>query len=159
DKNQASKQPKGKGPDTPKEGKARGDGDEAVRPSKPTAGRVTLVRQMYAKLPCEILGFAEPAKRIVATQVDGRTSMLLLADANNKKLAMPLVGSLAEPRDSLLLATGLLPPRGPEESAVYGLLLRLAAKPPDKTTEGQRELLDTMIAVLDQRFAGAMPVA
>jgi RNA polymerase sigma factor (sigma-70 family) len=160
DRNQESKQPKRKGEgDSPKGRTPRGDGDESVRPSKPTAGRVKLVRQMYAKLPCDILGFVEPAKRIVVAQADGRTSMLLLEDANNKKLAIHLLNKLSEPQESLLLATGRLPPRGPEESAVYGLLLRLAAKPPDRTTEGQRELLDTMLAVLDQRFAGAMPVA
>jgi hypothetical protein len=127
-------------------------------PARPTAERVKLVRQMYAKLPCDILELAEPA-RIVAAQSDGRALTLLLADANDKKLTIHLLKGPGELADSLLLAAGRLPARGPEESAVYGLLLRLSAKPPEKTPRMQLELIDAILAVLDQRIAGAMPVA
>jgi RNA polymerase sigma factor (sigma-70 family) len=127
----------------------------------PTADRVNLVRQMYAKLPCEILEFVEPLKRFVAAQKDGKSIMLLLEDAKDKKLTIIHLfdSRLSKTPGSLLLTTGHLPPRGPEESAVYGLLLRLAANPPEKTTKLQLKLLDEVLAVLDERFAGAMPIA
>jgi hypothetical protein len=91
----------------------------------------------------------------VAAQKSALGVQLFLEDANGKKLTITL---LSDPPASLLLATGKLPPRGPEESAVYGLLLRLSEKPGEKTTKGQLELPDTVLAVLDQRFAGAMPI-
>jgi hypothetical protein len=160
DKHQASKEPKGKAEgDTPKENTARNNADESVKPSKPTADRVKLVRQMYAKLPCEIIGFAEPAKRIVSWQNDGRARMVTLEDANGKKLAIYLVPKLGDTTNVLLLTAGRLPPRGPEESAVYGLLLRLSTKPPDKTVKEGIEFVDAILAALDERFAGAMPIA
>jgi RNA polymerase sigma factor (sigma-70 family) len=152
-----SQEPKGKGEgDAPKGGAARGGADESVKPSEPTAERVKAVRQMYSKLPCDILGFAEPAKRIVAVQKDGRTLQVLLEDANDKKFVVHLL--LPPQQDALLLQTGRLPPRGPEESAVYGLLLRLSAKPPEKTTDQMLQAVDTILGVLDKRFAGATPM-
>jgi RNA polymerase sigma factor (sigma-70 family) len=153
DKNQEPKKPKAKGE------AARGDADEAVKPSRPTAARVKLVRQMYAKLPCDILGFAEPTKRFVVAQKDGMKLTLILEDANGKKLTIHMLTKLSDSPNSLLLATGKLSPRGPEESAVYGLLLRLAANPPEKTTDGQLELMDEFLTVLDERIAGPMPSA
>jgi hypothetical protein len=133
--------------------------DEPVRPAQPAADRVKLVRQMYAKLPSGILGFAEPAKRIVVAQKDGRSLMLLLEDANDRPLTIHLLHGRLEPEGSLLLASGRLPLRGPEESAVYGLLLRLADKRPNGATEQQVQLLDAILAALDRRFAGAVPLA
>ncbi len=147
DNSQESKTPKGKG-----------DGDKPVGPSKPTADRVKLVRQMYAKLPCDILGFAEPTKKIVTIQKDSHALMIVLEDANEKRLEIHLLQGPTAP-GSLMLRSGRLPPRGPEESAVYGLLLRLAANPPEKTTAPLLRPVDAMLAVLDERFAGAMPGA
>ena len=82
----------------------------------------------------------------------------MLEDANGKELAIHLLGKLGKQSDSLLLATGRLPSRGPEEAAVYGLLLRVSAQPPEKTTRTQLELLEAVLMVLDERFAGAMPI-
>ncbi len=131
---------------------------EPNQPPKPGESRVKAVRQMYAKLPCDILGFAEPSKRFVVAQKTGLGVELLLEDANGKQLAIHLLGKLGKQGDSLLLATGQLPSRGPEESAVYGLLLRISALPPQKTTRTQLELVEAVLAVLDERFAGAMPI-
>ena len=132
--------------------------DEPSKPPKPSEGRVKAVRQMYAKLPCDILGFAEPSKRFVVAQQSGLGVELLLEDANGKELTIHLLRKPGKQTDSLLLATGLLPSRGPEESAVYGLLLRVSAQPPEKTTRTQLELVAAVLAVLDERFAGAMPI-
>ena len=132
--------------------------DEPSAPPQPSEGRVKAVRQMYAKLPCDILGFAEPSKRFVVAQKTGLGVELLLEDANGKELTIHLLGKLGKQGDSLLLATGHLPTRGPEESAVYGLLLRVSAQPPEKTTRTQLELVDAVLAVLDERFTGAMPI-
>jgi RNA polymerase sigma factor (sigma-70 family) len=138
-------------PDAPK--------DEQPAPDKSLPGdRLKVVRQMYAQLPSDILGFVEPEKRIIAAQKTGWSLMLLLEDANGKKLEIQLVSKLGANTNAILLPVGLLPPLGPEESAVYGLLLRLAAKPPEKTLAGQREVLDAILKVLDQRFVGAMPM-
>lgn len=131
----------------------------ADEPARPDADRVRAVRQMYAKLPCDIIGFAEPAKKIVAVQKDGRALMLGLEDANGKRLTIYMLQAPGEWKDALLLTSGRLPARGPEESAVYGLLLRLSAKPPEKTADKLMEMVDTMLTALDQRFAGATPVA
>jgi RNA polymerase sigma factor (sigma-70 family) len=156
DKNQESKQPKGKGEGgTPKGGKAKGETDEPDKPSKPTAERIKLVRQMYAKLPCDIIGFAEPTKRIMAFNKTGMALNIILEDAKGKKVTINL---LHNPARSLLLTSGLLPPRGPEESAVYGLLVRLAANPPKKTRPELLRAVDAILAVLDERIAGAMPI-
>ena len=133
--------------------------DEKPQPDK-DADRVKLVRQMYAKLPCDILGFAEPAKKFVVAQTRGTAINLILEDANGKPLSIFLLrGKGGDPPDSLLITVGKLPPRGPEESAVYGLLLRLAATPPEKTMAGLLQAVDAILAVLDERFAGAMPIA
>jgi hypothetical protein len=148
------------GENTPVETNQKADrNQEPATPSQSTAERIKLVRQMYAKLPCEVLGFVEPAKGLLVAQTDGRTVMLELQDANDKKLVIHLLRKMSQPPDSLLLATGQLPPRGPEESAVYGLLLRLSANAPEKMTEAQRKLVDAVLAVLDERIAGAIPVA
>jgi hypothetical protein len=117
---------------------------------------------MYEKLPCEILGFAEPAKKVVEALalLDGGTMVLVLQDAKDNKLSIRFDGKLdSKTRGSLFLATGRLPPRGPEESAVYGLLLRFSAKPPDNTPKADLEAVGGFLAVLDERFAGAMPIA
>jgi hypothetical protein len=134
----------------------------ADEPAKPTAERVKLVRQMYEKLPCEILGFAEPAKKVVEALalLDGGTRVLVLQDAKDNKLSIRFDGKLdSKTRGSLFLATRRSPPRGPEESAVYGLLLRFSAKPPDNTPKADLEAVGGFLAVLDERFAGAMPIA
>lgn len=130
---------------------------DAGQPVKPTADRVKLVRQMYSKLPCDILDVSEPIKQIVVTQ-KGISIMVLLEDAKARKFEINLLPKLGKTPDAILLPTGKLPPRGPEESAVYGLLLRLAAKPPEKTMPIQLQHLDAILAALDERFAGAMPI-
>jgi hypothetical protein len=160
DKNQESKKPKEKAEGaTPKAGTAKGEADEPDKPAKPTADRVKQVRQMYAKLPSDILGVMEPTKRIVAMNKSGRELNIILEDANDKKLTIHLLhGPLVSMGSPLLLTSGRLPPRGPEESAVYGLLLRLAANPPEKTMPELLQAVDAILAVLDERFAGAMPI-
>jgi hypothetical protein len=130
--------------------------DKPAKPSKPTAERVELVRQMYGKLPSDILGIAEPV--ILAGVGWGGTDArelrsVILKDANGKKLEISLAW-WTKTVDSLTLnegREGLLPDRGPEESAVYGLLLRLPKE--DREGPGVAEFL----TILDKRFAGAMP--
>jgi hypothetical protein len=134
---------------------------EADEPAKPTAERVKLVRQMYEKLPCEILGFAEPAKKVVEALalLDGGTMVLVLQDAKDNKLSIRFDGKLdSKTRGSIFLKEGRLPARSPEESAVYALLLRFAANPPDNTPNGDVEAVKGFLTVLDERFAGAMPI-
>jgi len=70
----------------------------AEEPAKPTAERVKLVRQMYEKLPCEILGFAEPSKSVTAAfATDGGSIAITLVDASDKKLTMVLDRKLVAP--------------------------------------------------------------
>ncbi len=128
---------------------------EPAKTSKPTADRVKLVRAMYEKLPCEILGFAEPSKNLIAAASPDEGSVgIILLDAKDKKLAIFLDRKQGtKTPDSLYLNIDdgvRLPHRGPEESAVYGLLLRLPKADRDKVKE--------VLKVLDQRFAGAMPI-
>jgi hypothetical protein len=133
---------------------------EPATPSEATAERVKVVRQMYEKLHCEILGFAEPAKKVVEALAltDGGTMVLVLQDAKDNKLSIRFDGKLAsKTRGSIFLEGGRLPPRSPEESAVYGLLLRFAANPPDQTPNADVEAVKGFLFVLDERFAGAMP--
>jgi RNA polymerase sigma factor (sigma-70 family) len=160
DQNQESKKPKEKGEGaTPKAGTAKGEADEIDRLAKPSPDRVKQVRQMYAKLPSDILGVAEPTKRILTVNSRGTLGFnIILEDANGKKWTIHLLhGPLAPKGSPLLLSSGRLPPRGPEESAVYGLLLRLAANPPEKTMPSLLQAVDAILAVLDERFAGAIP--
>ena len=120
------------------------------------------MRQMYEKLPCEILGFAEPAKKVVEafSLRDGGTMVLVLQDAKDNKLSIRFDGKIgSKTRGSIFLKEGCLPPRSPEESAVYGLLLRFAANPPEKTPNADVEAVKGFLAVLDERFAGAMPIS
>jgi hypothetical protein len=161
-KDQESKQPPGKGErGAPKVGAAQGEAGEPGKAAKPTAERVKLVRQMYAKLPADILGFAEPTKRIVVMNKTGRWMNIILEDANAKPQTITLFDGPVEPvglSGSILLTSGRLPPRGPEESAVYGLLLRIAANPPENTMPQLLQAVDTILAALDERIAGAMPI-
>jgi hypothetical protein len=134
--------------------------DKPTKPSRPTAQRVQLVRQMYEKLPGHVLGIAEPVRLAGVgysfSGGDPRVRNVILKDANGKKLEIWLGSWWDEGKaaDSLNLSgdrKGRLPRRGPEESAVYGLLLRLPKE--DREGEGVAEILKT----LDNRFAGAMP--
>src|SRR5262245_11748920 len=128
----------------------------ADEPAKPAAERVKLVHQMYEKSPCEILGFAEPSKKVtVAVGTDGGSMMIALVDAKDKQLTIGLDRKLGtKTRDALSLSTKdgpvRLPPGGPEESAGYGWLLRLPKADGDKVGE--------VLKVLDERFAGATPI-
>jgi hypothetical protein len=153
--------------------------DKPTKPSELTAERVRLVRQMYAKLPCEILGLAEPVKLAgvgysFSDKWEARVRDVVLKDAKGKKLPI-LLGSWGDeggksadsvyldreqlprsPEETAALSgwqlfeREQLPRRSPEEAAVYGLLLRLPKE--DREAEGVAELLN----VLDWRFAGAM---
>jgi hypothetical protein len=129
----------------------------ADEPAKLTAERVKLVLQMYEKLPCEILGFIEPSKKIkVLFAQDGGSIGIFLVDTKDKQLLIRLDRNLeTKARDSLCLSTKdgelRLPARDPEESAVYGLLVRLP--------KADRERVGVVLEVLDQRFAGAIPTA
>lgn len=130
--------------------------NHANEPAVPTAERVRLVRQMYEKMSCDILGFTEPSKSVsVAMATDGGSIAIALVDASDKKLTVILDRKLGtETRNSLSISTkeGLarLPHRGPEESAVYGLLLRLPKADGNQVAE--------VTKVLDDRFAGALPI-
>ena len=130
--------------------------DEPAKPSTPTVDRVKLVRAMYKKLPGEILGLAEPSKKLtVSAAFDGGSIRIEVLDAKDKKLIIGLDRKLGtKTRDSLSISTKdgqvRLPHRGPEESAVYGLLLRLQKADMDK--------VEAVLKVLDERFAGAMPI-
>jgi hypothetical protein len=134
--------------------------DQPAEPPKLTADRVKLVRAMYEKLPGEILGFAEPSKKLsvlstfsaIEKLAPGGTYKIEMLDAKDKKLTIRLDRKLqTKTRDSLFISTNdgdevRLPPRGPEESAVYGLLLRLP--------KADKEMVEEVLKVLDERFAG-----
>jgi hypothetical protein len=64
-------------------------GSGIIEPAKPTPERIRLVRQMYETLPCEILGFAEPAKKLTVA-VSGKSVALNLQDAKDKELTIGL---------------------------------------------------------------------
>jgi hypothetical protein len=125
----------------------------------PPAERVKKVRAMYEKLPADILEITEPAKMLkVQVFRDGGTITVTLTDAKDKELSVRLDRKIGtKTRDDLFLAGKHLPHRGPEESAVYGLLLRTVAKPPDNIPKMDIETIEALLQVLDARFAGAMP--
>ncbi len=128
------------------------------RENEPAADRVKCVRQMYAKLPSDILGIAEPIKRIVRMQIEIHSLQVLIEDASGKRETILLSRGFGKETDSThLLTMGRLPARGPEESAVYGILLRLFEKPPEKTTKMQLQVIGNILEELDLRFAGALP--
>jgi hypothetical protein len=128
----------------------------ADQPAKPTPDRVKRVRQMYKKLPCGVLPFTEPSKEVTVRFVkDGGSIAIDLVDAKGKQLTIQLDRKMGtRTRDALCLwikdGQVRLPPRGPEESAVYGLLLRLP--------KADRDEVEEVLKVLDWRFAGATPV-
>jgi hypothetical protein len=155
--------------------------DMPAKASEPTTERVRLVRQMYEKLPWEILGLAEPVKLAgvgysFSDTWEARVRDVVLKDAKGKKLPI-LLGSWGDqggksansvyldrerlprgPEEAAAALSGWqfwdrerLPRRNAEEAAVYGLLLRLPKA--DREAEGVAGLLK----VLDQRFAAAMP--
>jgi RNA polymerase sigma factor (sigma-70 family) len=147
-------------------GKRTADEKKPVRPDgeNPSSDRIKLVRQMYEKLPCGILGVTEPSKQVTAQGfLDGGTIQITVRDAKDNKLVLRLDRQLqTKTRDALFLTTKAgevrLPARGPEESAVYGLLLRCTTKPPEGTPGDTLALLGDVLKVLDERFAGAAPI-
>ena len=135
--------------------------DEPTKPSKPSAERVKIVREMYQKLPCDILGFAEPAKKMAAWATTNGSMTLVLQDTKDRKISISFhdgsVFYMANPTKISDLGDRL-PLRGPEESAVYGLLLRVAANPPEKAAKEDVESVKEGLTLLDERYAGAMPI-
>jgi len=159
DRSQEAKQAPGRGEgDNPQQDPAgRGEGGPGG-PTRRTADRVKRVRQMYAKVPCEILGFVEPAKRIVGTQNDGRSVMLLLEDANDKKLAIHLLPKLGKTPDSFLLMAGQLPPHG---RVMHVEQILQALVPQSSGARGQAigRVGSSPIVQLDDHLVGAIALA
>lgn len=131
----------------------------------PPPDRVKIVRQMYERIPPLIFEVVEPVEVIKATLYeDGGTIAVNLKDAKGKLVTMSLDGAIRSPtrwtmfvsyepywysRKPVLL-------RGPEEAALYGVLVRWKAT---KQTEfWTRESVEAMLDHLDQRFAGEGPV-
>ena len=98
--------------------------DMPAKPSEPTAERVRLVRQMYEKLPCEILGLAEPVKLAgvgysFSDTWEARVRDDVLKDDKGKKLPILMCSwgdQGPKSANSLYLDRERLP-RGPEEAA------------------------------------------
>jgi hypothetical protein len=131
----------------------------ADKSPEPTAERIALVRRMYEKLPADVFGVVEPVNLagVGFSYSDGkiRVRNVVLKDAKGKELEIWLGSWWDEVRaDSLTLSgnkKARLHQRGPEESAVYGMLLRL----PKEEREGAA--VAKILEILDSRFAGAMP--
>jgi hypothetical protein len=131
-------------------------------PAAPPQERVNLVRQMYEKVPPLIFEVAEPVQLVKATMYeDGGTIVVQLKDAKGKELAVILdrkIGSST--RESMFVSyvpnskePVLL--RGPEEAALYGILLRWRAT---KDSENwTRVSANAMLEHLDRRFAAVVP--
>jgi hypothetical protein len=108
--------------------------------------RLQQIRRMYEKLPCEILKITEPVEVTEAHAYrDGGTIGLVLTDASKTQHEFCLDGrsfdeaQAREPKYVYLGATHAthkgarrVQIRGPEEAAIYGVLLRWAQKHPKR---------------------------
>lgn len=133
---------------------------DAQKPDKPAPERVKLVRQMYEKVPPIIFELAEPLQLVKATMYeDGGTIVVDFKDAKGKPFAMILDRRIGSPtRESMFIRfmsssqRKLVLLRGPEEAALYSLLLRWSATP--ESDHWTRVSANALLDHLDQRFAG-----
>src|SRR5262249_4722774 len=117
--------------------------EQPVKELKPTADRVKIVRQTYKNVSSEILGVVEPLKELhAAVAADGGPASVKVIDAKGNTFYFSIAWDHKKPisqiQSSLTFSKEngpslLLPLRGPEEAAVYGLLLRAVANPPGTT--------------------------
>jgi hypothetical protein len=152
----------------------------ADEPKNAAADRVKVVRATYEKLPPTILGVKEPIRvtQYSEARVPVYTALMLTdADGTNHTFTWWL-DKKEKARDReydrifWVRYKGLssvgeknfrLPVRGPEEDALYGLLLRWAAakekekdiSPFDKT---MLKGVNSLLGKLDERIAGEQPV-
>lgn len=151
-------------------------GGRAEGPKGPAADRVKVVRATYEKLPPTILGVKEPIK-VTQCQDQKMVHGLMFTDANGtnhyfmwwldkEETAGQKYDSIVwvryKGRLTLREKKFRLPIRGPEEDALYGLLLRWAAKEKKKKIDPfDKETLkdvNSLLKKLDDRFAGEKPV-
>lgn len=160
---------------------ALGHGARAEEPKGAAADRIKVVRASYEKLPPTILGFKEPiqvkqcqkqnipaAFNLVITDAESAHNFNWWLEkersANKEYDRIEWISYKGEPfktpRDAkwLRLAT-----RGPEEDALYGLLLRWAAtKEKEKSLSARNEAVlkdvNVILEKFDERFAGEKPV-
>jgi len=158
---------------------ALGGGARAEDPGDPAVDRVRIVRATYAKLPPTILGVKEPIRVTqCALQTVPALYGLTFTDAegthhffawwlDRKKFQNQEYDLIDWVRYKGLSSVGgkkyRLPVRGPEEDALYGLLLRWAASQEAATgsTLFEQKMLDEvndLLKRLDERFAGEKPV-
>lgn len=128
--------------------------------ARPSPDRALLVRQMFEKVPPLILAVAEPIEILKANVVeDGGTTTIALRDARGKSLSFRLDRRRGSPtREEMFLAEGAAAEakvtiRGPEEAALFGLLLRWKAGPrvAPETLDGVRAMLNH----LEARFSAS----
>jgi hypothetical protein len=148
-------------------------------PASLTADRIKAVRETYEKVPPTILGTKEPIRVTqCADQAEPLVSALVLVDANDtyhhfdwwrdkrkfqnaeydRMYWFYYKGLSGERKGKFRLAV-----RGPEEHAMYGLLLRwAAAKEEDKNISPFDKLMlknvNGLLKKLDERFAAEKPV-
>lgn len=129
--------------------------------------RLSLVRQMYREMPPLVLGIREPISvREGYTFEDGGSTILVIADAQGLQCVFHLDRRIQSPtRETLFVSVEERPqvrtrdrprgnavlPRGAEEAALYGLLLRWER--PVNLAEETRIAVDVMLDLLDARFS------
>ena len=128
----------------------------------PLPERVQRVRQMYEKIPPVILELVDPVEVVKCTMYeDGGTIGVHLKDAKSKSAMMVLDGKINSPTRWTMFLTPeprvrrpvLL--RGPEEAALYGILLRWKAGKDTEFWTG--ESVRALLGHIDARFAADVP--
>jgi len=165
-------------------------GQEAIAQAPPDRSkldpaRIKVVRAMYAKLPADILGIREPIRITDASRYkDGGTIGLEASDVKDKPFKACFDGRLPEEAhpdiETYHVYIGAIYPtekgamkvqvRGPEEAALYGLLLRWAQEQPKSAevaalspTEGLRSApvlyeVHRLLRQFDERYWNEPPV-
>lgn len=150
------------------------DGKIDAESTLPT-DRVQTVRKLYAQLPSQVLDIAEPVTLESGDFLfDGGTMFVILEDANGKRFSATLDGRAKGPFPAKFkysrlqignanrIGSGkprLL--RGPEEAALYGLLIRWSRtkklKRPDDQFFAKSNLFwaDRVLVALDFQFCQA----
>ncbi|MGE5193812.1 MAG: hypothetical protein ACM3U2_15050 [Deltaproteobacteria bacterium] len=154
-------------------------GGGADEPKDPAADRVKVVRATYEKLPPTILGIEEPIRvtQCVHQRVPVVINLIITdADGTNHHFSWWLDKgrflNAEYDRIDWVPYKGLssigekkfrLPVRGPEEDALYGVLLRWSAtkETAKDISPFDRQMLEEvnrLLENLDERFAGEKPV-